>query len=100
MTLQSDLIAARALIDTPEKWARGDKNGRLRPETFCAMTALGVPCEPDSKRFDAARDALIAQLPEGFEGNPQFPVVSYNDSDTTTHADILALFDRAIKAAS
>lgn len=38
--------------------------------------------------------ALERQLPDGF-----CDIETYNDHSATTHADIMALFDRAIEAA-
>lgn len=98
MTLQSDLIAARALIDTPQKWAK-HSFGRAN-EPMCALGACEVAGNAHWRDLETSR-ALRLALPEGdwtqFGDNL---VAAFNDDPRTTHADILALFDRAIKAAS
>lgn len=89
-----NLKAAKALIDTPEKWAQGPE----REPCLCAIdavSAVGGVWEVDLS------DALERALPEGFEEDHSdwnHPVAQYNDLPTTTHADIMALFDRAIAA--
>lgn len=96
MSLVDDLIAAKALIDSPEKWTKGfyqSMDGCL-----CSLGALGMaiggnPFFPNS----VARAALQAEVPQ------QWGVLSvgaYNDDPDTTHADIMALFDRAIARAA
>lgn len=75
------LRAAKARIDTPGKWCKhqGDNgNGRC-----CAFGAAWS----SSPALRALREAL----PEGNRS-----IAGYNDAPTTTHADIMALFDRAI----
>lgn len=94
--LADDLRAAKALIDTPEKWGKGDGlRGPSKPKR-CAIHAVahGV----DLGREDAMVDALTAALPEGWQGG-LLPIAEYNDDPSTTHADVLALFDRAIATA-
>lgn len=103
MSLADDLRKAKALIDTPEKWGKGRF---FDPETrcFCALGAaregaggdvsiMGMP--PDGYgRYQDVHLALYAALPVGFISVPRF-----NDAPSTTHADIMALFQRAIDAA-
>lgn len=89
--LRDDLIAARALIDTPEKWGKGWGTERRGRE--CAATAC-VTIIPYGNGLSAMLDALRAQSPMPGE------VWNYNDDPSTTHADIMALFDRAIQAAT
>jgi hypothetical protein len=94
MTLVDDLKAAKALIDTPEKWAKGawlHDDGTRCAEGACIATTGGRTWSP-------LFDNLIAQLPPEWiaTGNP---IVRFNDDDATTRADVLALFDRAIAAA-
>lgn len=92
MTLHDDLVAAKALIDTPEKWGKGnyDKDGCM-----CAMGALMAVTAASSWAVIGTpiHVALTQALPDG-----QFAVVPFNDEDETTHADVMALFDRAIAA--
>lgn len=98
MTVRENLIAARALIDTPEKWGKGlDSFTYDREElscTACAHEALRrVVGKQWGRAIVAECKALQAALPDGFR---EVPV--YNDHPETTHADIMALFDRAIAA--
>lgn len=85
-----DLRAARAAIAAPGLWCKNayEDGGRC-----CAIRALEVAtCRLlGDAAFWRARQALRHALPEGF-----LSVIAYNDAPTTTHADILALFDRAI----
>jgi hypothetical protein len=91
-SIRDNLIAARALIDTPEKWHKGSMrhNGCL-----CAMGAVADALRAtgyngwirDTYEFRELKRAL----PSGIGDVPVF-----NDLPTTTHADVLALFDRAI----
>lgn len=96
MSLRDDLIAARALIDTPEKWCRDRGHavaykwfGLREVHSYCIIAALhiGIPDREASYRAEAA---LRADTPW---------LVNFNGKPTTTHADIMALFDRAIAAA-
>jgi hypothetical protein len=89
MTLVDDLKAARALIDTPEKWIKGRMGDGLNAR--CALGACYV--------VDACEKTLPAIYE--FGGIPHgFRLAEFNDLYATTHNDILALFDRAIDAAT
>lgn len=88
MSLADDLIAARALIDTPEKWCKGkmsDGKGR-----YCALGA----CYADQ----AAGERVLSAIYEVGVPNSGF-LARFNDDPTTTHADVMALFSRAIASA-
>lgn len=93
-SVRENLIAARALIDTPEKWTQGS----LRiGDCLCAMGAVQAVLPKnyhglisDTAQFKALQNAL----PDGFK----WSVPSFNDARSTTHADIMALFDRAISS--
>lgn len=99
MTLASDLRAARGLIDTPEKWTKHtlirDDGGTLQRCAVAACYAVGRSYSGKLER------ALQRQIPLTFGGasNRLPSVARFNDAHTTTHADIMALFDRAIRAA-
>lgn len=84
MSVKEDLIAAKALIDTPEKH-RDRQFGVLGALSDVLPEEDGVP--DDDSRFDAMRAALLAHR----GGN----LVGINNE---RHADIMALFDRAIEA--
>lgn len=92
MTTAEALAAARKLIDTPEKW--GKFSDRVRG-LICAHDAL-VRAMPDADTFRAALLVLREQLPGDFHRGS---LVRFNDHPSTTHADVMALFDRAIAAA-
>lgn len=102
MSLLDDLKAAKALIADPAKWA---KEPDLSAESHCILTATqchaGVVNIPGAIRLQRM---LAPFLPPPFvndiasEGKA-WPLVCFNDHPDTTHADVLALFDRAIDAA-
>lgn len=93
MTLRDDLIATKALIDTPDKWCKGSFNGQNA--THCAVGALdAIPPYPG--RRSVALSHIRSALPEQFKGRA---LMDYNDDPATTYADIMALFQRAIDAA-
>ena len=96
------LRAARALIETPERWCRGAwaRSAHRRPVleasakacSFCALGAVNRVA-PSWNLRGQAHGALFHSL-------PKFPSVhQFNDARSTTHADILALYDRAIALA-
>jgi len=93
MGLKDDLIAAKALISTPDKWCKGIDSGKN-----CVMWAVGRATGTmtgNNNRWHEAEHALRKALPGHYGGHP---VVTFNDLPETTHADIMALFDRAIAA--
>jgi len=101
MTLHDDLVAAKALIDTPEKWRKGPNF--YVGKCHCAMTAAGEAIRDGGNWQDRAvaiRLAMVDALPEPFRSLNHFHVIDFNDHPATTHADVMALFDRAIAAAS
>ena len=101
------LRAARAKITKPEAWsAKGAGNDGTgdKPAQFCAMAAIyysaaRIAGENESLVTAHVRDALRRAIP-GIHDRPHFGVLSvWNDDDETTHADVLAAFDRAIEIA-
>lgn len=97
MSLRDDLIAAKALIDTPEKWIKGSWE---REGCYCAAgalrKALNAPMMP-SGLVDWAfwnYPAVVALDQLTADG-----IANFNDAPRTTHADIMSLFDRAIASA-
>lgn len=93
MSLKDDLIAARALIDTPEKWGKGAGTYLRHSGPACAHEALR---RASPTGHDQLRRYLKLALPNGCA---HASVPDFNDADTTTHAGIMALFQRAIDAA-
>ena len=105
MTTVEILEKARDLISDPERWAKGyyahDKDGDYVPPrdgNACKWCAAGatIVVSPDDDNDDSRHALALLQkaLPSGF-----LFATNYNDRPTTTHADILALFDRAIELA-
>lgn len=100
MKLSETLKAARAKIEKPENWAREtfarDCNNRsIEPSDpaavcFCSIGAIKAVC-PGQVGYYPARTAL-AYVTGG-------DVIMFNDGYHTTHADVLAAFDRAIAQA-
>lgn len=84
MSLKDDLIAAKALIDTPEKY-------RSSGGVWQAMLHYW---RGDTDESDAAYIALEAQVPR-----QDHHLRYYENDPATTHGDIMALFQRAIDAA-
>lgn len=98
MSLRDDLIAAKALIADPAKWVKEDGGDQL--SCWCAATACksiamtyGVHY---MKEWGRLTRALERQFPAKLAG---WSLPEFNDWHDTTHADIMALFDRAIEAA-
>jgi hypothetical protein len=82
MSVRDDLIAARALIDTPEKMAA----------VGSVLRAIELACDS----FTETGAAFSAVLEQPGNGVPASDGGSYY---VTTHADILDRIDRAIEAA-
>lgn len=82
------LRAAKARIDSPEKWWHGEFPAKHEGSTcaYLALTGIGGRC--------ALR--LLADA-AGLSTNQE--LVEFNDAPTTTHADIMAMYDRAIALA-
>lgn len=110
-TLRDDLIAAKALIDTPEKLGKGMRSFFDAPERVdrglpvCAAGACAavVGSTSGGERYSRMHLALVGALPPGVkwpeEESPGAALPYFNDDPDTTHADIMALFDRAIASA-
>lgn len=104
MTLKTDLIAAKALIDTPEKWGRGEKSfvARTGPTCIagaCARTSGGWIGGRYKTMWDALSAKLSAKKYPREYGQHGGDLVTFNDDPNTTHTQIMRLFDRAINAA-
>ena len=114
------LQAARALIASPENWAQGGFHHHPKggERAYCALGAvnaaaqnvaaqnvLGLTLEGDIEEdadipnFEGLGIVAVVSLheavPLGYRG-----VAPFNDDECTTHADVLALYDRAIDLAS
>ena len=104
--MKDTLIAARALLADPAKWIKRDYAKRADGEVvfgndegavcFCGFGAiqhvLDTENEPDPLSVlltDAAREMFPDRV-----GERSF--AAFNDHPDTTHADVLAVFDKAI----
>lgn len=94
-TVKENLVAAKALIAEPGDWGKDEY--QPRPGCYCALGALGavLGMDPDDD-MGPPEKALALALPT--PSNNVSRVVDFNDDEHTTHADIMALFDRAIAA--
>jgi hypothetical protein len=90
MSVRANLIKAKALIDTPEKWARGQL--RTNSGCLCALGAIGMVVGGEPFRFDGPeKEALFMALPDGYDAVSNF-------NDERSHEDVMWLFSRAIEA--
>lgn len=90
-TVKESLIAAKALIDTPEKWIKGELHTKRGAQhCYCIYGALAQVVRTEEDDAGVVR-ALRAVAPHRY-------LSVFNDDPATTHADIMALFDRAIAA--
>lgn len=92
------LIRARALIEDPKNWSRKVPQApTIAP--YCAMTACltaaGYSQGYLPSSYPKSLWRLAAALPTA-EIGICMSIANFNDHPDTSHADILALFDRAI----
>jgi len=90
------LREARALIDEPSKWIKGD----------LARSKFGNTCETSSQNAVCFCSVGALMRVTGHLFGPEWralsstfgnrPVAAWNDDSATTHKDVLAAFDRAI----
>ena len=102
MTLAYQLRAAKALIDTPEKWTQGcaarDSYGRsVSPLAHDAVCFCSWGALLRSGALSKDMPDLMRLLDDETKSNTS--VITYNDTADTTHGDIMAVYDRAIKRA-
>ena len=100
------LKAARALIDTPEKWTKGnyarDESGRPTPYEsdgacqFCAVGAVKRAAMPADLSAAWRAEDLLSDTAWGMYN---MTIVSFNDRADTKHAQVLKVYDKAIKVA-
>ncbi len=84
--LIADLEAARALIDTPEKWGKGVGCIPPKPPRCCVCSAVG------RSRLKSESDDVYRAL--GFQAWDDAAL--WNDAPERTHAEVMELFDKAI----
>jgi hypothetical protein len=91
MSVLSELKAARKRIENPENWIKGSFRVGQR---YCLVGALtSVPY------LDLTYKLLQRCVPKRYP-TTKSKLAAYNDHPSTTHKDIMALFDKAIKLAS
>lgn len=107
MTTLEILKAARELISAPERWTKGHfaKNG-AGIATYCRSSSAVCWCASgatawvvqDEDASSGVADDIDAdvELAKTLGGSNPGDVASFNDQPTTTHAEVLALFDRTI----
>jgi len=88
-TVADVLRRAKALIDTPEKWSKGVFGPGL-----CVLGAVYVA----NGREDVS-DTHVPWLVKALGLRNGCQVFEWNDAPETTHADVMAAFDRAIALA-
>ncbi len=104
MSVREDLIAAKALIDTPAKWDRNSGQEEpylLHPHPYTVRSALIVATRAEPYAALYLAQELHPFIPHQFKRFGSFieSLSHYEADGSTTHADIMALFDRAIEAA-
>ena len=95
------LRKARAVIEKPENWTKGTfaRSAKGNPvsavgRAACAWCAVGAV-----RRVTGYDQILFSRVGRALSYASDGPsIVTINDSPKATHADVLALFDRAIAA--
>ncbi len=90
--LIADLEAARALIDTPEKWHQGSLRDYTANGVAFRWCAVGA-CRQVTESFEIARYIAAKRALSHILGGT---VWEWNDAPERTHAEVLELFDKAI----
>ena len=98
MTTRETLIAARRLINDPNNWIKGhlaqNASGTAvdpTDESACKFCAVGA-IQAASPMLDNEQWAVSE-----IEFVNRIALLWYNDYQSTTHQDVLVLFDKAIK---
>lgn len=81
------LKEAKALIDSPDKWCKGSL---MAGGKICAVGAVYAAASC-AKRMRERQMLDCLQV-----GHKEGGLSVYNDHEDTTHADMMALFDKAI----
>jgi hypothetical protein len=104
------LIAARALIDTPDKWTTGrlsrTKDGKATDywsedaTCFCVLGAIFRANRRTYEGFRMPEDRCAAEMEaeRAIQRATQGDVPLWNDDPGRTHAEVLEAYDRAIAA--
>lgn len=99
MTVKDDLIAAKALIADAAHWMQDDYSNIRGPDEVMCYCALGACLKVDGLHGgDEEISPTCLALAKVVKPGEPYWVARFNDDHT--HAEVLALFDRAIEAAS
>jgi hypothetical protein len=105
------LRRARKLIADPKSWIKGAFIGKRNGvQCYCALGALATGAGIKVKDGQTLSDAAGQSMPAEYYDAHQFLreeigsdfsgwTPCFNDAKSTRHADVLAVFDRAIAAA-
>lgn len=104
-TVEDVLVAARKMIEDPERWAKRryivfDPPMSSVP-SFCAMGAIQYSFAGPSSLQTEALNALYDALPPFYHrgrGDVVLQIGRFNDAVRRRHKDIMDLYDRAIAA--
>ncbi len=115
MKLQDELVAAKALVDTPDKWVKRffarNSEGTPCPPTdrdavcFCLLGALSHVKGMKIDRWQTPHESanLMAEVIQGEPTDPQRPLMGYNVvtnfNDKAQHAEMLEMLDKSIALA-
>ncbi|MCA9340279.1 MAG: hypothetical protein KDA17_05175 [Candidatus Saccharibacteria bacterium] len=91
------LLAAKGLIDAPEKWGKGSYHTVDDGDKYCSIGAIamaygGSACQPKLLGLIPA----YGYLSRAIEGNN---VQLWNDADDRSWEEVMAAFDKAIALA-
>lgn len=111
-TVRNVLLGVRWLLDAPARWTQGtwgrSQTGEAVPlpgcdshlSCVCLMAAIDLVEACGSCTATAA--ALYKDIPNAFQtpNAPRVTIQKWNDAETRTHADVLALLDRVLAGAA
>jgi hypothetical protein len=105
------LSSARAMIRQPHRWVKCKYSDTVRGfEQYCPVQALAIACG-NTRRYPSGRHPtwrerqlaklLVREMPQHggvwrWMLTSHFRVKLFNDHRTTSHRDVIRLFDRAI----
>ncbi len=106
--IADSLRSARSMIDTPEKWA-SQEHERFRDRRICIVDALYAAAARNSvaarvslpehlSTYQQMKALIGAEIAEN-HGPYLIPIPVWNDQPTTTHQDVMSVFDKAIAKA-
>lgn len=91
--LVAGLLRVRERLATPERWCKGVSGASLNSR--CLTMTVGLALNGD----DYVGREKVRMVLRAVLGRPWLSIVQFNDAPETTHADVLALIDRAIERA-